>query len=157
MGVRAGHSPQSLVCSARLIHILPSIEMAGETIGLIDDDRAVRRGLTRLLEACGYRVEAFESADAFVQAQPVTAIDCLLLDLRLPGTTGLGLYDRLAVHGCQIPIIFITGQADAVTTGGTDGRTPIAVLVKPFNEHALLAAINAAMTSMPRQPAPTLP
>lgn len=129
--------------------------MAGETIGLIDDDRAVRRGLTRLLEACGYRVEAFESADAFLQEQPVTAIDCLLLDLRLPGTTGLDLYDRLALRGCQLPIIFITGHAAALM--GTGGRAPLAVLAKPFAEDALLAAIEAAMAGAPRHPAPTLP
>lgn len=113
-------------------------------IGIIDDDRAVRRGLSRMLAAHGYAVEAYESAREFLQQEKLDVVDCLLVDVRMPDMTGFDLREQLASRGYTLPIVFITGDDDIVTAGATAGEPPIQVLVKPFDEDALLAAIGAS-------------
>jgi len=115
------------------------------TIGLVDDDPAVRRGLTRLLQACGHRVSAYESGGAFLQQSGDTAFDCLLLDVRMPGMTGLDLYERIRSDGSTVPTIFITGHGDADLEKYALRRGSVAVLSKPIDEDTLLAAINTAV------------
>jgi FixJ family two-component response regulator len=115
------------------------------TIGLIDDDIAVRRGLTRLLEACGHRVIAYASAGEFLAQAPLDTFNCILLDVRMPELTGFDLFDRLTRNGCTVPIIFITGHGDAAMGKYAMQRGSIAVLAKPFDEETLIAAINEAV------------
>jgi FixJ family two-component response regulator len=110
--------------------------MDGLTICVIDDDLAVRRGLTRLLEVCGYRVETYGSPREFLRQGTHSHFDCILLDVRMPGLTGFELYDRLSSAGSRVPVIFITGHA---TRSGS-----VTVLIKPFDEEALFAAIREA-------------
>lgn len=115
------------------------------TIGLVDDDPAVRRGLTRLLAACGHCIETYGSASEFLQDAALDSFDCLLLDVRMPGLTGFDLFERLARRGCTVPIIFITGHGDAALGKYAVRRGSIAVLAKPIDEETLLAAIDDAV------------
>jgi FixJ family two-component response regulator len=119
--------------------------MDGLSVCLIDDDLAVRRGLTRLLEVCGYRVESYASPREFLQDAAISNFDCLLMDVRMPGFTGFDLYDRLTSMGCRVPVIFITGHADANTAGHAVRSESVKVLVKPFDEQALFDAIREAV------------
>jgi FixJ family two-component response regulator len=118
--------------------------MDGLTICVIDDDLAVRRGLTRLLEVCGYRVETYGSPREFLRQGTHSHFDCILLDVRMPGLTGFELYDRLSSAGSRVPVIFITGHADADTAGHATRSGSVTVLIKPFDEEALFAAIREA-------------
>jgi FixJ family two-component response regulator len=114
-------------------------------IGLVDDDPAVRRGLTRLIRACGHRVLSYDSGGAFLQRPADEAFDCLLVDVRMPGITGLELFERIRSEGSNVPIIFITGHGDADLEKYALKRGSLAVLSKPIDEDALLAAIHDAL------------
>ena len=120
------------------------------SVCLIDDDLAVRRGITRLLEICGYRVEAYESPLQFLQNATLSNFDCLLVDVRMPGFTGFDLYDRLTSAGCTVPVIFITGHADAIVAAHAVRSESVRVLVKPFDEQALFDAIRQAVETARR-------
>ena len=122
--------------------------MGDTTIGVIDDDRAVRRGLMRLLEAWGYRVAVYESADEFLQQGPVDRMACLLVDVRMPEMTGFDFRDHLRRRGYDLPIIFITGDDDTLSAMH-NGDQAIRVLVKPFDEDALLAALSECIEGAP--------
>ena len=124
--------------------------MGDTTIGVIDDDRAVRRGLMRLLEAWGYRVAVYESADEFLQQGALDGIACLLVDVRMPEMTGFDFREQLRRRGCDPPIIFITGDDD--TLGAVhNGDQSMRVLVKPFDEDALLDALAECIPGDPPQ------
>jgi FixJ family two-component response regulator len=120
------------------------------SVCVIDDDLAVRRGITRLLEISGYRVEAYASPLAFLQDATLSNFDCLLMDVRMPGFTGFDLYDRLTSAGCSVPVIFITGHADANMAGHAVRSESVKVLVKPFDEQALFDAIRQAVETARR-------
>ena len=124
------------------------------TVCVIDDDLAVRRGLTRLLEACGHRVEVYGSPRAFLQDATLSNFDCILMDVRMPELTGFELYDVMTSAGCSVPIIFITGHADASMAGHAIRSGSINVLAKPFDEDALFAAIRQAINAGRIQTAP---
>jgi len=114
---------------------------------VVDDDPSVRRGLERLLRATGYRVETHASARAFLESGDYDRASCLILDVRMPGQSGLDLQRILADAGHDIPIIFITGHGDipmavrAVKAGAVD------FLPKPFDDETLLAAVSQAITN----------
>ncbi|MFL5429032.1 MAG: response regulator transcription factor [Myxococcales bacterium] len=122
------------------------------TIAIVDDDHSVRRGLARLLKAAGYRVEAFASARDYLEREG-PAPSCLLLDVSMPGQTGLHLYDDLLAKGDGTPVIFITGHADAAAADHAAKAGAYGFLTKPFEESALLSAIERAMAnaSSPRK------
>jgi FixJ family two-component response regulator len=115
------------------------------TVVVIDDDASMRRVLAKLLNSVGLEVEIFESAAAFLESSSQDAAGCLVLDIRLPGLSGLDLQAELAREDIRIPIIFITGHADvpmsvkAMKAGATD------FLTKPFRDQDLLDAVNAAL------------
>jgi FixJ family two-component response regulator len=117
------------------------------TVCVIDDDPAVRRGLTRLLEVCGYRVETYGSPREFLRQGTHSHFDCILLDVRMPELTGFELYDRLSSAGSRVPVIFITGHADADMAGHATRSGSVTVLIIPFNDEALFAAIREATTA----------
>ena len=117
------------------------------TIGVIDDDAAVRRGLERLLGACGYNVETYESAREFLDHAGMNTADCILLDVRMPGMTGFELHRRLTRDRYQLPTIFITAHAGP---GAHGCPSPLPrMLTKPFDEDALLDAIQGALQETP--------
>ena len=119
------------------------------TLVLVEDDDDVRVALGRLLRSMGHRVHLFESAEAF-DTNPVPG-DCLILDVRLPGLSGLELRDRLRHRGSQVPVVFITGESGASTRGGAGNvRFDEPSLAKPFGEDELMDAIGKAMAESVR-------
>nr|WP_050455457.1 response regulator [Candidatus Burkholderia verschuerenii] len=113
---------------------------------VVDDDCGVRRALTRLIVSAGYRVESFESAQAFLDdARLESAPACLILDMQLPGLSGLDLQRALNANSETLPIIFVTGHGDipmtvsAMKAGATD------FLAKPVSDAALLRAIETSL------------
>jgi two-component system response regulator FixJ len=116
-------------------------------IAVVDDDASVRRGLERLLRSAGYEVDTYASVHAFLAADELDGIACLVLDVRMPGPSGLDLQTVLATEGRKIPIVFITGHGDismavrAMKAGAAD------FLSKPFDADELFRAIQQATRS----------
>ena len=117
-------------------------------ISVVDDDVSVRRALGNLISSVGYQVELFASAEEFLNSGHLHDTDCLILDVRMPGLSGLELQQRLATTNYLIPIIFITAHASdeearrrALEAGALD------FLLKPFSEESLLTSVRAAMHS----------
>jgi FixJ family two-component response regulator len=115
------------------------------TVHLVDDDDSLRSALQRLLAAAGYRVKAYASAGDFLLAPPADEPGCLLLDLRMPGPSGLDLQDALARHGVRLPVIFLTGHGDLATGVRAMKAGALDFLTKPVEREPLLAAIARAL------------
>ena len=112
---------------------------------VVDDDLSVRRGLDRLLRVAGHRVETFASAREFLDKFGDRRPACLLLDVRMPGQTGLDLQETLKAAGCDIPIIFITGHGDIPMAVRAMKAGALDFLTKPFDDEALLAAVEQGL------------
>jgi len=114
-------------------------------LAIVDDDRAVRDALQRLLQAHGFATSVFGSAEQFLSLADRDQVSCLILDVRMPGMTGLALYDYLIDQGCRIPTILIT----ACPTGGERRRAiaggAASYLAKPLSEEILLDNIREAL------------
>jgi FixJ family two-component response regulator len=119
--------------------------MPNGTVFLVDDDDALRRATTRLLKACGYDVREFASAEEYLAAFDADAPGCLLLDLRMPGQSGLELQQALAERGSALPIVFLTGHADVPTSVYAMKQGAVDLLQKPVQEPELLAALDRAL------------
>lgn len=119
--------------------------LAAGTIFLVDDDEALRRATTRLLRSHGLEVQAFESAEEFLARYDAALPGCLLLDLRLPGQSGLELQRTLAARGATPPIVFVTGHADVPTSVFAMKGGAIDFLEKPVPEKELVAALVRAL------------
>ena len=114
------------------------------TVFLVDDDASVRKALGRLIRAAGYGVESFEDAATFLERHAAPRPQaCLVLDIRMPGMSGLELQQTLDDTGRALPIVFITGYEDA--TGRTVTSCSGEVLCKPLDERVLLQAIERAL------------
>ncbi len=111
---------------------------------LIDDDTSVRKSLARLLRISGYEVEEFPSADEFLETCRMAQYGCIVLDLRMPGLSGEGLQDRLLTMKEALPIVVITGHGDLQIMASMMKKGAVAFLAKPFDDHELLDAIEAA-------------
>ncbi len=111
---------------------------------LVDDDHAVREGLSESLTAAGFPVQAFASADEYLARASASENSCLLLDLRLPGLSGLDLQRQLAGTGGP-PIIFISGDADVPSSVNAIKAGAVEFLTKPVDPDLLLAAIEVAL------------
>ncbi|HEY7518014.1 MAG TPA: response regulator transcription factor [Methylomirabilota bacterium] len=122
------------------------------TVFVVDDDPSVRRGLERLLRAAGYRVEAYASAEQFLETGHIDRPGCLVLDIRMPGQGGLDLQQTLADRGSLLPIIFITGHGDVPTVVRAMKGGAVDFLLKPFDDEELLAAVHQALTGKRRPP-----
>jgi FixJ family two-component response regulator len=112
---------------------------------IIDDDRSVRRALTNLFQSVGLGVEAFGSAPEMLQNKLPDVASCLVLDIRLPGLSGLDLQTELARANIHIPIIFITGHGDIPMTVRAMKGGAVDFLTKPFRDQDLLDAVVAAI------------
>jgi FixJ family two-component response regulator len=110
-----------------------------------DDDPSVREGLRRLLTSVGFRVEVFATAQAFLGARCAGAPGCLVLDVRLPGLSGLDLQRELADTDAALPIIFLTGHGDIPMSVRAMRAGAAEFLTKPFREQDLLDAIRSAL------------
>jgi len=112
---------------------------------VVDDDVSVREALERLLRVVGFDVETFASAQDFLAHRRENAPSCLVLDVRLPGLSGLELQKRIAQANREIPIVFITGHGDVPTSVSAMKAGAVEFLVKPFSDQDLLDAIQQAI------------
>jgi FixJ family two-component response regulator len=118
---------------------------ADPIVFVVDDDPSIRDALTSLLRSVGLRVETFGSAREFLTRQPPDAPGCLVLDVRLPGLSGLDLQRELAAAQITMPIIFITGHGDIPMTVQAMKAGAVEFLTKPFRDQDLLDAIAQAI------------
>jgi len=122
-----------------------SPEVAAKTVHVVDDDANLLRAIARLLRAHDFTVVTHKSAAEFLQAGVPAGPACLLLDLNMPGMTGLELQQVIAEYQSRLPIVFISGQADVPAAIHAMKSGAVDFLTKPFEGEALLAAINAAL------------
>ena len=122
--------------------------MTRPLISIVDDDHSVRESLARLIRSVGFGVQVFGSAEEFLGAPTGRLADCLILDIRMPGMSGLDLQEQLAVTDRELPVIFITAhgsdqgvRARALAAGAVD------YLLKPLSEEEVLHALDAALSS----------
>jgi RNA polymerase sigma factor (sigma-70 family) len=114
-------------------------------VHVVDDDGSFRTSTGRLLRACGYAVESYESAEQLLKRLPDnTGVGCILLDIKIPGLSGLELQDRLNALGSRLPIIFVSGFADVPTAVRVMKSGAEDLLTKPVTKEALLQAIERA-------------
>ena len=128
----------------------PAKPLVEQTVGepivfVIDDDVSMRRALTNLFESVGLKVEAFGSAPELMKARLPDVASCLVLDIRLPGLSGLDLQAELAKANVNIPIIFITGHGDIPMTVRAMEGGAVDFLTKPFRDQDLLDAVRTAI------------
>jgi len=112
---------------------------------VVDDDPAIRKGVDRLLRSVGLRVELFESAQEFRQSNRPDAPSCIVLDVRLPGQSGLNLQRDLAAADIRFPVIFITAHGDIPMSVRAMKAGAVEFLTKPFHDQDLLDAIEMAL------------
>lgn len=112
---------------------------------VVDDDPSMRRSLESLLRSVGHDVRLFSSAPEFMQASRPDVPACLVLDVRLPGMSGLAFQEELAKAGISLPIIFITGHGDVPMSVRAMKAGAAEFLTKPFDDQVLLDAVHAAL------------
>ena len=112
---------------------------------VVDDDPAIRKAIDRLLRSVGLRVELFESAQEFRQSNRPDAPSCIVLDVRLPGQSGLNLQRDLAAADIRVPVIFITAHGDIPMSVRAMKAGAVEFLTKPFHDQDLLDAIEVAL------------
>ena len=112
---------------------------------VVDDDPSVRSSLKFLLSTVGLQVESFDSADAFLHKKPSDVPSCLVLDVRLPGLSGLDFQRELAARNTHIPIIFLTGHGDIPMSVRAMKAGAVEFLTKPFRDQDLLDAVRIAL------------
>jgi FixJ family two-component response regulator len=117
----------------------------GRTVFVVDDDSAVRETLGSLFRSIGLRVELFGSAKEFTRINMPDAASCLVLDIRLPGISGLDFQSQLAEAGIHIPIIFMTGHGDIPMSVKAMKAGAIDFLTKPFRDQDILDAVVKAL------------
>ena len=115
------------------------------TVFVVDDDPSVRTAVERLLMSVGLPCETFASAPEFLQRAEMGLNGCLVLDVRMPGPSGLDLQRMLVNSGNDIPIIFVTAHADVPLTVRAMKEGAIEVLTKPFDDQAFLDLVNSAL------------
>jgi FixJ family two-component response regulator len=117
--------------------------MSKAFISVVDDDESVRESLPDLLRELGFAVEAFSSAEQFLASDRLSDTQCLILDVAMPGMSGLDLQRELTRRRQGIPIVFITAQCDEGIRPHVLEAGAVECLFKPFSETALLEALNA--------------
>jgi len=114
-------------------------------IFVVDDDESVTRALKDLLESAGFRVETFGSARDFLGSDRSKGPGLLILDVYMPGMTGLELQEKLSASDSKLPVIFITAHDDTRIRQATLETGAVAFLQKPFDDHVLFEAVNLAL------------
>jgi FixJ family two-component response regulator len=114
-------------------------------IAVVDDDESVRVALTSLMRSLGFAAEAFVSADEFLASSRFRRTSCLIVDVNMPGMTGLTLHRHLRASGKNIPTILITAYPDDRVKEAASKEGAIGFLTKPFEERDLLACVHSAL------------
>jgi FixJ family two-component response regulator len=117
----------------------------GGLVFVLDDDESVTEAIAALLQTAEFRVETFSTSEAFLARPPAAEAACLVLDIELPGATGLELQQRFAESHSDVPIIFVTGHADVVRSVQAMKAGAVEFLTKPFPPEALLSGIERAL------------
>jgi len=115
------------------------------TVFVVDDDAAVRQSFEWLVGSVGLRTETFESARAFLKAYDPARPGCLVLDVRMPGMSGLELQERLLAEGITLPIIMVSGYGDVPTAVRVMKQGAVDFVEKPFSDQAMLDRIQASI------------
>jgi FixJ family two-component response regulator len=114
-------------------------------VSIVDDSISVRESLPHLLQHVGFAVQAFSSAEAFLASDAIGETSCLILDVGLPGMSGPDLHQELIRRGRAVPIVYITAEGDKSILSSLPAPAAAAYLFKPFSDHALLEAVEAAL------------
>jgi FixJ family two-component response regulator len=114
-------------------------------IAIVDDEELVRTSLQRLLKMAGYTVAAFPSAEEFLKSGRLQDVRCLIVDIRMPGMSGVDLQSQLNAEGYQIPIIFITAHGDEKMRIRAMRDGAVAFLAKPFDNTVLLERVRVCL------------
>ena len=122
--------------SRSLLHVPPPL------IAIVDDDERMRSSLDNLIRSVGLRARAFPSALAFLEAGAEVDPDCLILDVRMPGMSGLELQRHLAASAAQVPIIFVTSHIDDDVKARAIDDGAVAFFYKPFSDDELLEVVD---------------
>jgi FixJ family two-component response regulator len=115
--------------------------MSSRKVVLVEDDAGLRSAFEKVLGAWGFAVDAFESAEALLESSAAEGAGCLILDIRLPGISGLELYRRLAARGQAAPVIFITAYDDLAVRAEAGRLGAAGYLVKPFRGRVLVDVV----------------
>lgn len=119
-------------------------------VAVVDDDISVRESLESLISSVGLEVTASASAEEFLNSPDLRKADCLVLDVRLPGMSGIELHHHLMARKCQVPVIFITAHAsDSRARAEAASDWTVGYLTKPFSDDELLDAVNTALKRKP--------
>lgn len=113
-------------------------------VSVIDDDESVREALRGLLKSAGFRADVFASAEEFLSSGRLGATGCLIVDVRMPGMSGVELQEQLIASNPALPLIFISADGDDEVRARALKRGAIDFLYKPFSDEALLAAVDRA-------------
>src|SRR5262245_21262015 len=120
-------------------------DLAQPVVCIIDDDESVRTSISRLLQTVGLRSQTFATVPDFQSWLPKGFVGCLILDVRMPGPSGLDLQHNLAASGESIPVIFVTGYADVALAVRAMKEGAQEVLTKPYDQQLLLDAVHRAL------------
>ncbi len=130
-------------------HVMESKQEQGTSerslVSVVDDDESVRESLPDLLSEFGFAARAFSSAEAFLSSDCVDKTSCLILDVMMPGMTGLDLQQELTRRGQEIPVIFISARKEEAIQVRAFKQGAVKFLNKPFSDTALLEALNKAL------------
>jgi RNA polymerase sigma factor (sigma-70 family) len=121
------------------------MQHASHVIHVVDDDSSFRSAIARLLSAAGYEVALYETSQQLLDKPPTSLTDCILLDVQMPGLSGLQLQDRLSKLGNRLPIVFLTGHADIPTSVRAIKAGAEDFLTKPVTNEQLLETIRRAL------------
>jgi FixJ family two-component response regulator len=116
-------------------------------IYIVDDDEALRDSLVWLLESSGYKVMSYESAEVFLGVYNASMTGCLVLDVRMPGMSGLELFEELRRRHCTLPVIFITGHGDVPMAVSAVKKGAVDFIEKPFSERDMLGLIEQCLVA----------
>jgi FixJ family two-component response regulator len=121
------------------------VESAAPTVYVVDDEPDVLRALSRLLRSEGMQVRTFEDAFAFIAQVNESFSGCVVLDLSMPELDGLAVQRLLAEKGCRLPVVFLSGNGDAIASASAMQQGASAFLSKPVDAEVLLSAVRAAL------------
>jgi len=117
-----------------------------QIIHVVDDDEALRDSMTWMLEGNNYKVATYDSADAFLRVISPVMVGCVVLDVRMPGMSGLELFEELGRRGCTLPVVFITGHGDVPMAVSALKKGAVDFIEKPFSEADMLRLIEQCLT-----------
>ena len=120
-------------------------ESVRRLIGVVEDDASVRDALSSFFRSLGFRCAVFASSEAFLDSGRLSETDCVILDVRLPGASGLDLHRRLLAMHSPVPVIFVSGNPDTDVCSKALEQGAVAFLGKPFPEDRMLAALRTAL------------